>query len=167
MTDPDARLYRKAKGKPAQLAYMGHALTENRHGFVVEAEFTHANGTAERSAAITMINRAAPGSTRRITLGADRGYDDRGFVARLRAMCVTPHVAAKSKQSAIDRRTTRHAGYDVSQRKRKLVEEPFGWGKVVGPIRKTMLRGIDRVGAQFTLTMAAYNLAKLPRLLAA
>jgi transposase len=167
VTDPDARLYRKAKGKPAQLAYMGHALTENRHGFVVEAELTYANGTAERTAALTMIDRASPGSTRRITLGADKGYDDRGFVARLRQMCVTPHVAAKDRHSAIDRRTTRHAGYRVSQRKRKLTEEPFGWGKEIGPIRKTMLRGLQRVGAQFTLTMAAYNLAKLPRLLAA
>jgi transposase len=167
VTDPDARLYRKARGKPAQLAYMGHALTENRHGFVVETELTHANGTAERTAAITMVNRASPGSTRRITLGADKGYDDRGFVARLRQMCVTPHVAAKDRHSAIDGRTTRHAGYKISQRKRKLTEEPFGWGKEIGPIRKTMLRGLQRVGAQFTLTMAAYNLAKLPRLLAA
>lgn len=167
VTDPDARLYRKAKGKPAQLAYMGHAPTENRHGFVVEAELTHANGTAERTAAITMIDRASPGSTRRITLGADKGYDDRGFVARLRQMCVTPHVAAKARHSAVDRRTTRHAAYKLSQQKRKLTEEPFGWGKEIGPIRKTMLRGLQRVGAQFTLTMAAYNLAKLPRLLAA
>jgi transposase len=167
VTDPDARLYRKAKGRPAQLCYMGHALTENRHGFVVEAELTHADGTAERRAAIDMIDRASPGSTKQITLGADKGYDDRGFVAKLRRMCVTPHVAAKAKHSAIDGRTTRHAGYKVSQRKRKLAEEPFGWGKVVGPIAKTMLRGIDRVGAQFTLTMAAYNLARLPRLLAA
>lgn len=167
MTDPDARLYRKAKGKPAQLAYMGHALTENRHGFVVESCVTHASGTAERTAAITMINRASPGSTRRITLGADKGYDDHGFVDRLRQMCVTPHVAAKAKHSAIDRRTTRHAGYKESQRKRKLTEESFGWGKEIGPIRKTMLRGIARVGAQFTMTMAAYNLAKLPRLIAA
>lgn len=166
VTDPDARLYRKAKGRPAQLCYMGHALTENRHGFVVEAELTHADGTAERRAAIDMIDRASPGSTKQITLGADKGYDDRGFVAKLRRMCVTPHVAAKAKHSAIDGRTTRHAGYKVSQRKRKLAEEPFGWGKVVGPIAKTMLRGIDRVGAQFTLTMAAYNLARLPRLLA-
>jgi len=167
VTDPDARLYRKAKGRPAQLCYMGHALTENRHGFVVEAELTHADGTAERRAAIDMIDRASPGSTKKITLGADKGYDDRGFVASLRRMCVTPHVAAKAKHSAIDGRTTRHAGYKVSQRKRKLAEEPFGWGKVVGPIAKTMLRGIDRVGAQFTLTMAAYNLTRLPKLIPA
>jgi len=166
-TDPDARLYRKARGRPAQLCYMGHALTENRHGFVVETELTHADGTAERRAAIDMIDRASPGSTRPITVGADKGYDERGFVASLRQRCVTPHVAAKARHSAIDGRTTRHASYAISQRKRKLVEEPFGWGKVIGPLAKTMLRGLDRVGAQFTLTMAAYNLARLPRLLAA
>jgi transposase len=167
VTDPQARLYRKAKGRPAQLCYMGHALTENRHGFVVATELTHADGTAERRAALAMIERASPGSMRRITLGADKGYDDRGFIGKLRQMCVTPHVAAKSKHSAIDARTTRHAGYTMSQRKRKLVEEPFGWGKTVGPLAKTMLRGLSRVGAQFTLTMAAYNLARLPKLLAA
>ena len=167
VTDPDARLYRKAKGKPAQLCYMGHALTENRNGFVVEATLTHADGTAERTAAIDMLNALDPGSTRRITLGADKGYDTTDFVADLRRMCVTPHVAAKAKGSAIDGRTTRHASYAMSQRKRKLVEEPFGWGKTVGPIAKTMLRGLSRVGAQFTLTMAAYNLARLPRLLTA
>jgi transposase len=167
VTDPQARLYRKAKGRPAQLCYMGHAMTENRHGFVVATELTHADGTAERRAALAMIERASPGSTRRITIGADKGYDDRGFVAKLRQMCVTPHVAAKSRRSAIDARTTRHAGYATSQKKRKLVEEPFGWGKTVGPIAKTMLRGLNCVGAQFTLTMAAYNLARLPRLLTA
>ncbi len=167
VTDPEARLYRKAKGRPAQLCYMGHALTENRHGFVVMTELTHADGTAERRAALAMIERASPGSTRRITLGADKGYDDRDFVAKLRGMCVTPHVAAKARRSAIDGRTTRHAGYAISQRKRKLVEEPFGWGKTVGPLAKTMLRGLNRVGAQFTLTMAAYNLARLPRLITA
>ena len=167
VTDPDARLYRKAKGKPAQLCYMGHALTENRNGFVVEATLTLADGTAERRAAITMLDAFDPGSERRITLGADKGYDTAEFVETLRRMCVTPHISAKAKGSAIDGRTTRHAGYAVSQRKRKLVEEPFSWGKTVGPIRKTMLRGLERVRAQFTLTMAAYNLARLPRLLAA
>jgi transposase len=167
VTDPDARLYRKAKGKPAQLCYMGHALTENRNGFVVETTLTHADGTAERRAAIDMLDALDPGSTRRITLGADKGYDAAEFVEKLRTMCVTPHIAAKAKGSAIDGRTLRHPGYAVSQKKRKLVEEPFGWGKTVGPIRKTMLRGLRRVCAQFTLTMTAYNLAKLPRLLAA
>lgn len=167
VTDPDARLYRKAKGRPAQLCYMGHALMENRNGFAVGAHLTHADGTAERRAAIDMLNAHDPGSTRRITLGADKGYDAAEFVADLRQMCVTPHIAAKAKGSAIDARTTRHEGYTVSQRRRKLIEEAFGWGKTVGPIAKTMLRGLDRVRAQFTLTMAAYNLAKLPRLLAA
>src|SRR5258705_7811696 len=129
VTDPDARLLRKGKGKPAQLCYMGHALMENRTGFIVETELTHADGTAERAAAITMIERHSPGSERRLTLGADKGYDASDFVADLRRMCVTPHVAAKAKGSAIDRRTTRHAGYAVSQRKRKQAEEPFGCGK--------------------------------------
>ena len=167
VTDPDARLYRKAKGRPAQLCYMGHALMENRNGFAVGAHLTHADGTAERRAAIDLIDAHDPGSTRRITLAADKGYDAAEFVADLRRMCVTPHIAAKARGSAIDARTTRHGGYAVSQRKRKLIEEAFGWGKTIGPIAKTMLRGLDRVRAQFTLTMAAYNLAKLPRLLAA
>ena len=166
VTDPEARLYRKGKGKEAKLCFMGHALMENRNGLIVDAELTHADGYAERAAALTMIERHVPGSTRRLTLGADKGYDTSDFVADLRAKCVTPHVAAKAKGSAIDGRTTRHAGYAVSQRKRKKIEEPFGWGKTVGPIAKTMLRGIKRVDAQFTLTMAAYNLDCLPRLLA-
>jgi transposase len=167
LTDADARLYRKGKGKAAQLCYMGHALMENRTGLIVEAELTHADGYAERAAAVAMIERHSPGSERRLTLGADKGYDTSDFVADLRRMCVTPHVAAKAKGSAIDGRTTRHAGYAVSQKKRKQIEEPFGWAKTVGPIAKTMLRGLDRVGAQFTMTMAAYNLARLPRLLTA
>jgi transposase len=167
VTDPQARLYRKGKGKPAQLCFMGHALMENRSGLIVEAELTQADGHAERTAAIAMIERHSPGSERRLTLGADKGYDSADFVAELRRMCVTPHVAAKARSSAVDGRTTRHAGYAVSQRKRKQIEEPFGWGKTVGQLRKTMLRGLARVGAQFTLNMAAYNLARLPRLLAA
>ena len=111
VTDPDARLYRKGKGKPAQLCYMGHALAENRNGFVVETSLTHADGTAERRAAIDMLDALDPDSTRRLTLGADKGYDDAGFVAALRTMCVTPHVAAKARGSTIDGRTLRHAGY--------------------------------------------------------
>ena len=167
VTEPDARLFRKGKGKPAQLCFMGHALMENRNGFAVEAEMTHADGYGERTAAIAMLHAHDPGSTRRLTLGADKGYDDAGFVAELKAMCVTPHIAAKKKGSAIDGRTTRHSGYAVSQKKRKQIEEAFGWGKTIGPIRKTMLRGLERVRAQFTLTMTAYNLAKLPNLIAA
>jgi transposase len=165
-TDPDARLYRKGQGKEARLCHMGHALMENRSGLIVETETTLADGHAERRAALAMINRRCPGE-RQITLGADKGYDTADFVADLRAINVTPHVAAKLKGSAIDGRTTRHAGYAVSQRIRKRIEEAFGWGKTIGTAAKTMLRGTARVGFQFTLNMAAYNLARLPRLLAA
>ena len=162
-----SRLYRKAKGRPAQLCYMGHALMENRNSFIVGADMTHADGYGERTAALAMLHAHDPGSTRRLTLGADKGYDIADHVEELRQMCVTPHIAAKKTGSAIDGRTTRHASYAVSQKKRKQIEEAFGWGKTIGPIRKTMLRGLARVRAQFTLTMAAYNLAKLPNLLAA
>jgi len=165
-TDPDARLYRKGQGKEARLCHMGHALMENRSGLIVETETTLADGHAERRAALAMINRRCPGE-KRITLGADKGYDTADFVTDLRAINVTPHVAAKLKGSALDGRTTRHPGYAVSQRIRKRIEEAFGWGKTVGTAAKTMLRGTARVGFQFTLNMAAYNLARLPKLLAA
>jgi transposase/IS5 family transposase len=165
ITDPDARLYRKGEGKEAKLCYMGHALMENRNGLVVEACLTHADGHAERNAALAMIEPRADRPVR-ITLGADKGYDAEDFVNELRSMNVTPHVAAKAKGSAIDARTARHAGYAVSQRIRKRIEEAFGWAKTVGPAAKTMLRGLDRVGAQFTFTLAAYNIARLPKLLA-
>ena len=165
-TDPDARLYRKGPGKEAKLCFMGHALMENRNGLVVDACLTQADGHAEREAALAMVEPRAdrPG---RITLGADKGYDAEDFVNELRSMNVTPHVAAKKSGSAIDGRTTRHAGYAISQRIRKRIEEVFGWGKTVGPLAQTMLRGTERVGAQFTLTVAGYNLARLPKLLAA
>jgi transposase len=166
ITDPDARLYRKGEGKEAKLCYMGHALMENRNGLVVEACLTHADGQAERNAALVMVEPRADRPVR-ITLGADKGYDAEDFVNELRSMKVTPHVAAKAKGSAIDGRTTRHAGYAISQRIRKRIEEPFGWSKTVGPVAKTMLRGLDRVGAQFTFTLAGYNLVRLPRLVAA
>ena len=133
---------------------------------IVETETTLADGHAERRAALAMIHRRCPGE-RQITLGADKGYDMADFVAELRTMCVTSHVAAKVKGSAIDGRTTRHAGYAVCQRIRKRIEEAFGWGKTVGTAAKTMLRGTGRVGFQFTLNMAAFNLARLPKLLAA
>ena len=165
-TDPEARLYRKGKGKEAKLCFMGHALMENRSGLIVETETTQADGFGERKAALAMINRRCPGE-KQITVGADKGYDTSDFVCDLRAMNVTPHIAAKVKGSAIDGRTTRHTGYAVSQKKRKLIEEAFGWGKTVGTASKTMLRGVARVGFQFTLNMAAYNLARLPKLLAA
>jgi len=166
VTDPEARLYRKGPGKEARLCFMGHALMENRNGLVVDACLTEADGHAEREAALALIEPRAdrPG---RITLGADKGYDVEDFVNELRSMNVTPHVAAKVAGSAIDGRTTRHEGYAVSQRIRKRIEEVFGWGKTIGPLARTMLRGTERVGTQFTFTVAGYNLARLPKLLAA
>jgi Transposase DDE domain/Transposase domain (DUF772) len=167
VTDPEARLYKKSPGTGATLCFMGHTLMENRNGLIVQTEVTQADGHAERRAALDMVHRHSPGSTRRLTLGADRGYDSADFVADLRQICVTPHVARKSRHSAVDGRTTRHPGYAISQKRRKRIEEPFGWAKTVGNLAQTMLRGVDRLGAQFTLTMAACNLARLPKLLAA
>ena len=166
-TDPDARLFRKSRGTGAILCFMGHTLMENRNGLIVQAELTHADGHAERRAALDMIHRHSPGSTRRLTLGADKGYDSADFVAELRKAGVTPHVAQKARHSAIDGRTTRHAGYALSQQRRKKIEEPFGWAKTVGGMAQTVHRGLDRVRARFTLSMAACNLARLPKLLAA
>ncbi|MBK5927525.1 IS5 family transposase [Rhodobaculum claviforme] len=180
-TDPDARLFRKVRrvskgpsgafarrtGTGAMLCYMGHTLMENRNGFIVQAELTRADGHAERRAALDMIHRHSPGSTRRLTLGADKGYDSADFVADLRQAYVTPHVAQKARHSAIDGRTTRHPGYALSQKHRKKIEEPFGWGKTVGGMAQTLHRGLDRVAARFTFTMTACNLARLPKLLAA
>lgn len=167
VTDPDARLYKKAPGAAAMLCFMGHTLMENRNGLVVQADLTHADGHGERKAALEMINRHSPGSTRRLTLGADKGYDSADFIAALRSMVVTPHVAQKVRHSAIDGRTTHHPGYALSQRRRKKIEEPFGWAKTVGGMAQTVQRGLDRVRARFTMTMAACNLAKLPKLLTA
>lgn len=149
------------------LCFIGHALMENRSGLIVQADLTRADGHAERRAALSMIHAHSPGSTRLLTLGADRGYDSADFVRDLRQACVTPHVARKSRHSAIDGRTTRHKGYALSQKHRKRVEEPFGWGKSVGGLTQTVYRGVERVGARFVLTMAASNLARLPRLLGA
>jgi transposase len=165
-TDPEARLYRKGPGREARLCFMGHALMENRNGLVVDTCLTQANGHAERQAALALIEPRAdrPG---RITLGGDKNYDVEDFVNELRSMNVTPHVAAKVAGSAIDGRTTRHPSYAASQRIRKRIEEVFGWGKTVGPLAQTMLRGTARVGAQFAFTVAGYNLARLPKLLAA
>ena len=166
VTDPHARLYKKSPGAGAMLCFMGHTLMENRNGLIVQAEVTQADGHAERKAALEMINRHSPGSTRRLTLGADKGYDSADFISDLRQMCVTPHVASKSRRSAMDGRTTRHSGYAVSQKRRKKIEEPFGWAKTVDSMAQTILRGTERLGAQFTMTMAACNLARLPKLLA-
>ena len=166
-TDPDARLYKKSPGTGAMLCFMGHTLMENRNGLVVQGDLTQADGHAERRAALDMVHRHSPGSTRRLTLGADKGYDAGGFVSDLRQACVTPHVAQKSRYSAIDGRTTRHEGYALSQKHRKRIEEPFGWAKTVGGMAQTMYRGVERVRSRFILTMAANNLARLPRLLGA
>lgn len=166
VTDPEARLSKKSAGTGATLCFIGHTLMENRHGLIVQAEMTQADGHAERRAALAMIHRHSPGSTRRLTVGADKGYDSADFVKDMRQACVTPHVAQKARHSAIDGRTTRHAGYALSQKRRKKIEEPFGWAKTVGPMAQTMLRGVKRIGAQFAFTMAACNLARLPKLLA-
>jgi len=159
----DARLYKKSPGAAAVLCFMGHTLMENRNGLIVQADLTHADGRAERKAALNMIHRHAPGSTRPLTLGADKGYDS----ADLRLACVKPHLAQKARYSAIDGRTTRHPGYALSQKARKKIEEPFGWAKTVGGMAQTAHRGIEKVRAKFTITMAANNLTRLPRLLGA
>jgi transposase len=165
-TDPDARLYRKGRGKEAKLCHMGHLLMENRHGLIVDALLTPASGTAERDAALAMLGRQA--GRHRVTLGADKGYDAADFVVDLRALKVTPHIAQNTaRRSAIDRRTTRHPGYATSQRVRKRIEEAFGWIKTTGTLRKTRHRGTARVGWVFTLTATACNLVRLPKLLAA
>ena len=154
--------------KEAKLSFMGHTLMENRSGLIVAAALTQATGTAERKAAEEMIVRHSPGA-RRITLGADKGYDAAAFLADMRALNVTPHIAQNisGRRSAVDGRTTRHAGYAVSQRKRKRIEEPFGWGKSIGGLARPMLRGVEKLGFKFTLTMAGYNLIRLPKLIAA
>ena len=164
-TDPDARLLRKGRGKEAKLCFLGHVITENRNGLVVATETTLATGTAEREASVKMMKRVA--RARRSTLGGDKNYDTQEHVKALRALGVTPHVAqnARNRRSAIDNRTTTHAGYEISQWKRKCVEQVFGWGKTVGPIRKAKHRGVTRVGWMFSFTQAAYNLVRMRPLL--
>lgn len=173
-TDPDAKLYRKANGQSSRMAYMGHVLMENRNGLVVGAMVTQATGTAEREAALTLVDGLE--AKGRITLGADKGYDARQFVGDLRARKVTPHIARNEqvtesggvrRSSAIDGRTTRHPGYAISLRIRKRIEEVFGWAKTTGGLRKTRHKGTERVGWIFTLTAAAYNLVRLPKLMTA
>jgi transposase len=167
-TDRDARLYRKGQGKETKLCFIGHGLMENRHGLVVDACLTLADGHAERVAALHMIEPRAD-RPKAITLGADKAYDAEDFVNELRSMNVTPHVAQNTsgRSSAIDGRTTRHSGYALSQRIRKRIEEAFGWIKTVAGQDKTKFRGRDRVGWAFTFAVAAYNLVRLPKLLAA
>jgi IS5 family transposase len=166
-TDPDARLYRKGKGKETKLCFIGHGLMENRHGLLVDACLTLAGGHAERVAALHMIEPRADRPTA-ITLGADKAYDAEDFVNELRSMNATPHVAQNTsgRSSAIDGRTTRHGGYAVSQRIRKRIEEAFGWIKTVAGQEKTSFRGRDRVAWAFTFAAAAYNLVRLPKLIA-
>src|SRR5690554_2167413 len=166
-TDPQARLYKKGAGKEARLCFMGHGLMENRHGLLVDACLTQADGHAERVAALHMIEPYAD-RPRAITLGADKGYDAQDFVNELRSMQVTPHVARNisGRRSAIDGRTARHSGYAVSLRIRKRIEEAFGWIKTVAGQRKTRFKGLERVGWAFTFAAAAYNLVRLPKLMA-
>jgi len=166
-TDPEARLMRKGLGKEAKLSYTGHLLSENRNGLVVAAELSEANGTAERDVAVAVLEELE--GQHQISLGADKNYDTRDFVARLRGLNVTPHVAQNTtnRRSAIDGRTTRHPGYAVSQRVRKRIEEAFGWAKYIGPVRKTKFRGRARVRFQWLLTVAGYNLVRMRNLVAA
>ena len=161
-TDPDARLARKGPGKEAKLSYAGHVLLDNRYGLVANVCVTHATGTAEREAALLLLGAVAHGGT----VGGDKGFDVPSFVAGVRALGVTPHVAQKIKGTAIDARTTRHAGYAISQRKRKLIEQVFGWMKTVGGLRKLRHRGGARVDWVVTFSAAAYNLIRLRTLLA-
>jgi transposase len=173
-TDPQARLYKKGDGQPAKLCYIGHALMENRHGLAVGGGISQATGMAERETALALIDGRRRGG-RRITLGADKAYDVEQFVHDLRDRSVTPHIAIDGhlskngtpRKTAVDGRTTRHIGYDISQHCRKRIEEIFGWIKSSAGLAKVKLRGRDRVDAAFTLALAAYNLIRLPKLLAA
>lgn len=166
-TDPEARLHRKSKASEAILCYQGHVLIENANGLVVNARASQASGFAERETALAMLAEL-PGTKPR-TVGADKAYDIAQFIAAARKIDVTPHVAhnlSANGGSAIDGRTTRHPGYELSQRIRKRVAEPFGWAKTIGRIRQTLFRGLDRVNMQFMLTMAANNLVRMRGLLA-
>jgi IS5 family transposase len=164
-TDPDSRLYRKGK-TASELRYMGHTLTDNRHGLVVNAMVTHADGHAEREAAKAMIKdarQAVPDPAVEVTLGADKGYDAAEFIDELQRLKVKPHVAQNKsgRRSAVPDEVAATEGYALSQRKRKLIEQGFGWAKFVGPIRQVMVRGIKKVDQLFVLTMAAYNLTRM------
>lgn len=161
-SDPDSQLYRKSNAAPALPSYLGHVLTDNRHGLAVNVRASQANSRAEREVAVDMLVDAAGG--RRVTIGADKAYDTRDFVSQCREQGVTPHVAQNLNRnggSAIDGRTTRHLGYEASQRRRKCIEQCFGWGKQIGPLRQVMVRGLLKVDQLLTLTMAAYNLTRL------
>jgi IS5 family transposase len=158
-TDPEARLYRKGSGKEAKLCYSGHVLMENRNGLIVDCSLSQATGKAERIEALKMLKRLKC-RKRRITLGADKGYDTKEFVREIRKMQISPHIARK-KYSILDGRTTRHAGYEISQRIRKRTEEIFGWKKVTALMRKSRFFGLDRSGSSFLLAAATFNLLRI------
>ena len=166
-TDPDARLYKKSRGSEAKLSYLGHVLVENRHGLIVDAMLTQADGTAEADAAILMADAMRKKRRgQRFTLGADKAYDSRDVVTTLQAMNITPHVAQNNqhRRSAIDGRTTRHRGYAISQSRRPIIERTFAWLKSVAGMRKVKLRGLEKVSWLFQYAVAAYNLWRIPRL---
>jgi transposase len=177
-TDPDAQLFRKGNGQSSRLCFMGHALMENRNGLIVDCDVTKASGTAEREAALAMIKRCRKAraiAKTRVTLGADKGFDAEGFVLALKGQKVTPHIAINARtystgairKTAVDGRTTRHKGYEISQRRRKCIEESFGWAKTIGGAAKLKLRGLAKAKGFFTFRMIAYNLIRIPKLLAA
>src|SRR6476660_2403960 len=174
-SDPDSRLYRKAAGREAKLCYMGHTTMENRHGLAVAGMVTHANGTAERRASEVMLKARGKAARHRLTVGEDKAYDTADHVANLRAINVTPHMTqndsitatGKRRQSAIDGRTTRHESYGLSQSRRAMTECIVGWGKQHGTMRKTKHRGIAGVATDFLLNLIAYNLIRIPKLVAA
>ncbi|HEY3707017.1 MAG TPA: IS5 family transposase [Terracidiphilus sp.] len=167
-TDPDARLYKKSYGKESHLAYLGHTLVENRNGLIAAAMVTQADGYAEREAALLMLQDKRKGRRRRITVGADKAYDTKDFIAATRALNVTAHVTRnqKGRRSNLDRRTTRHPGYAISLSRRWLIEKGFGWLKQTGPIRQVKLRGLRKVDWLFVFSCAAHNLMRLPKLIA-
>ncbi|NWJ99003.1 MAG: IS5 family transposase [Chloroflexi bacterium] len=165
-TDPDARLYKKSKGSAAKLSVMGHAMTENENGFVTQIEVTHADGKAERRAAKKMTKRQKGSRKKRITVAADKAYDTSDFVEEMRELNVTPHVASKSKGTAVDGRTTRHASYRQSLKDRKKIEEFFGWAKVIAGFRKLRHTGLEKIRFYFSLAAGCFNLVKLRNLIA-
>jgi len=167
-TDPDARLYKKSYGKESKLSYLGHALVENRNGLIAAAMVTHADGYAERDAAVLMLEQRQKDGSRRITVGADKAYDTKDFVTTAREFNVTVHATKndKGRRSNLDRRTTRHPGYAISLSRRWLVEKGFGWLKQTGPLQQVKLRGLEKVDWLFVFSCAAHNLIRLPRLIA-
>jgi hypothetical protein len=167
-TDADARLYKKSYGKESRLSYLGHVLVENRNGLIAAAMVTHADGYAERDAALLMLQEKQKGRSHRITVGADKAYETKDFVATTRELNVTAHVTRndKGRRSNLDRRTTRHSGYAVSLSRRWLVEKGFGWLKQTGPLRQVKLRGLEKVDWLFVFSCAAHNLLRLPGLIA-